>query len=148
MEVAMAADLTVAAADARLGQPEVLVGVFPPVAAALLPAEIGPKNALDLVLTGRTLSGEEAYRLGVTQRCVPADKLLDEGRALARHLAGLSRPVLVATKRAVRQACGRDFPAALHQAEHVYDHDLMKSHDAHEGLAAFLEKRKPVWRHV
>ncbi len=148
LELALAADLTCAAGDARLGQPEVQVGVFPPVAAALLPAEIGAKNALDLLLTGRTLTGEEAHRMGLIQRVWPLEQLLEEARTLARRLAGFSRPVLVACKRAVREAAARPFPAALERAEAVYAGELMPTHDAIEGLRAFLEKRKPVWKHA
>ncbi len=148
LEIALAADFTCVAADARVGQPEVQVGVFPPMAAALMPAEIGAKNALDLLLTGRTLSGAEAHRIGLVQRSWPVEKLAADALALARQLAALSRPVLVACKRAVREASARPFPCALERAEAVYDGELMVTQDAHEGLRAFLEKRNPVWKHA
>lgn len=147
LELALACDLVVAAETAKLGQPEIQLAVFPPVAAALMPRLIGRQHALDLILTGRTITADEGERLGLVNRAVPAEQfegVLDE---LVSRLAGLSRPVLRMTKRVIRDGMGRDVEAALDHAEAVYLDALMELEDPHEGLAAFTEKRSPEWRH-
>ena len=145
-ELALACDLVVASEDARLGQPEIRLAVFPPVAAALLPRLIGPRRALDLILTGRTLPAEEALQLGLVSRVVPSTSFETEVEAYVTHLAGLSRPVLQLTKQVVHEGMGVTLAAAVEGAEERYLNDLMRLRDPHEGLAAFLEKRTPVWK--
>ncbi|MDP2480124.1 MAG: enoyl-CoA hydratase-related protein [Candidatus Palauibacterales bacterium] len=145
-ELAMACDLVWAREDARLGQPEVRVGAFPPAAAALLPRLVGPQAALDLVLTGRTIGAEEALRMGLVSRVLPVDSFEAEVRSMAAELAGLSRPVLGVARRAVREAIGRPPGTALDRAESLYLEDLLPLRDAAEGVAAFMEKREPAWR--
>lgn len=145
LELALACDLVLARADARLGQPEIRLGVFPPAAAALLPRRVGTQAALDLALTGRTVTGEEAARLGLVARVAPGDELAAASDALVRQLAALSGPVLALTKRAVREGLERSLTDALAHADRLYLNDLMQLNDPHEGLAAFVEKREPVW---
>lgn len=144
-EVAMACDLVLASEDARFGQPEIRLGVFPPTAAALLPRLVGRQRALDLVLTGRTLTAREAAAIGLVA-LVFASADFEEGVAeYAGRLAALSRPVLMLTKQAVSQGLEGTLEDALAAADHLYVSELMNLHDPHEGLAAFLEKREPVW---
>lgn len=145
-ELLLGCDVVIASAAARFGQPEIRLGVFPPVASALLARRIGPSAAADLILTGRIIDAAEAARVGLATRVVAADALDAAAREYAVVLAGLSGPVLRLTKRALR-AGGRLGPdEALAHAESLYLRELMELHDAHEGVAAFLEKRAPVWR--
>lgn len=145
-ELALACDLVLAREDARIGQPEIRLGVFPPVAAALLPGRIGPQRAAELVLTGRTLSATEAREWGLVTEVLPADGFAHEVERAVSGLTALSRPALRLAKRALRAGLELPFDAALERAEALYLGELMRCEDPHEGLAAFLEKRRPVWK--
>jgi cyclohexa-1,5-dienecarbonyl-CoA hydratase len=144
-ELALASDLVLAREDARLGQPEIRLGVFPPAAAALLPRLIGRQRALDLLLTGRSVAADEALRIGLVARVLPQDGFDHEVSDFVARLAAHSRPVLAMTKRAAIESLDRPVDDALGAADHLYLSDLMALRDAHEGLAAFMEKREPVW---
>jgi cyclohexa-1,5-dienecarbonyl-CoA hydratase len=145
MELALACDLVIATEDARFGQPEIELGCYPPVAAALYPSLIGAGRTLDLLLTGRTLSCEEAERMGLVARRVP-DLDAAVGEAVAAILAR-SAPVTRLTKRAVRAGRDLGFSEALDAAESLYLEELCRTEDMEEGIAAFLAKRRPVWKH-
>jgi cyclohexa-1,5-dienecarbonyl-CoA hydratase len=145
-ELALACDIVLASDDVRLGQPEIRLGVFPPAAAALLPRLVGRQRALDLLLTGRTVHADEALRLGLVARVLPQDGFRDAVDHYTAALAGHSRPVLALAKRAVAENLERPLSDALHAADHLYLTELMALHDPHEGLAAFMEKREPVWK--
>lgn len=141
LELALMADLVYAAPGTRLGQPEILLGVMPPLAAAWLPDQIGVRRTNELLLTGRTLEAEEAKSWGLI------NDVLDE-QHLQKVLEGLlaaSRPALVATKRAIAAARGDRFQRALPEAMGIYLNELMAARDPVEGLRAFLEKRRPVF---
>lgn len=144
-ELALAADIVLAADDLRIGQPEIRLAVFPPAAAALLPRLAGRSRALDLVLTGRTLGATEAQAMGLVSRVFPAASFAAGAEAVLEDLAALSGPALRLAKRAVTQGLDRPLAAALDGAESLYLDELMHLSDAHEGLAAFLEKRPPAW---
>jgi cyclohexa-1,5-dienecarbonyl-CoA hydratase len=147
MELALGCDLVLATDDARFGQPEIELGCYPPAAAALYPRLLGTARTLELLLSGRTLSCEEAERLGLVTWRVEAGGLdLGIARVLA-DLTAKSAAVTRLTKRAV--SAGRDLPfdAAIEETEQIYLQDLCATADMEEGLAAFLEKRKPVWQH-
>lgn len=144
-ELALACDIVLAADDAKLGQPEIRLGVFPPAAAALLPRLVGRQRALDLLLTGRTILADEALRLGLVAQVFPRDGFRTAAHGYATTLAAYSRPVLSMTKRAVAENLDRPLGAALDAADRLYLTQLMALHDPHEGLAAFMEKRDPVW---
>ncbi|GMV05307.1 MAG: putative enoyl-CoA hydratase echA8 [Gemmatimonadota bacterium] len=146
LEVALACDVVVAREGAKLGQPEIRLGVFPPFAAAVLPRLVGRARALDLCLTGRTLVAEEAEAWGLVQHVWPKDTFADEAAAYVAGLAASSGPVLRLAKRAVVEGLDAPLGEALHAAERLYLDDLMELDDAREGLAAFLEKRTPVWK--
>lgn len=145
-ELVAACDVVLAREDARLGQPEIRLGVFPPAACALLPRLLGRQRALDLILTGRTLGAREALEAGLVQRVLPEEEFEDRVGAFLAHLAGLSRPVLRLAKRAVREGTDRSLAEALRGAERIYLEELMRLHDPVEGLTSFLEKREPAWR--
>ncbi len=147
MELALSCDLMIATDDARFAQPEIELGCYPPVASALLPSRIGAGLTLDLALTGRTLTCEEAERLGLVTRRVSSGTLDEAVRELATQIFAKSAPVVRLAKKAVR--AGRDLPfsEALAETERIYKEELLPLEDLEEGAAAFLEKRRPVWRH-
>lgn len=145
-ELALACDLVWARADAKIGQPEIQLGVFPPVAAALLPRRIGWARAAELVLTGRALPAAEAREWGLVSEVWPADAFAQAVEDAVARLTALSRPALRLAKRALRAGLELDFDAALEHAEDLYLSELMRCADPHEGLAAFLEKRRPAWK--
>ncbi|MFP5287747.1 MAG: enoyl-CoA hydratase/isomerase family protein [Thermoanaerobaculia bacterium] len=147
MELAMACDLVIATDDARFGQPEVDLGCFPPVAAALYPSRIGAGRTIELLVTGRPLTCREAEGLGLVTRCVAAGSL---DKVVARFLeeaGGKSAAVTRLIKKAVRAGRDLGFSAALEETERIYVGELGRTEDMAEGVAAFLEKRRPVWRH-
>jgi cyclohexa-1,5-dienecarbonyl-CoA hydratase len=146
MELAMSCDLVIATDDARFAQPEIELGCYPPVASALLPSRIGAGLTLDLALTGRTLTCEEAERLGLVARRVPSGTLDEAVRDFVAQVAAKSAPVVRLAKKAVR--AGRDLPfsKALAETERIYKEELLPLEDLAEGINAFLEKRRPVWR--
>ncbi len=145
-ELAMACDIVVASENARFGVPEINVGVFPPVALVLLPKLVGRFKALELVLTGDTVNAEEAKRLGLVNRVVPADKLGEEVNKVIAKLREKSPIVLNLTRMALYRVVDVEFRKALESVTDIYKGQLMKTEDAIEGLKAFLEKRKPVWK--
>ena len=147
MELALACDLVLATDDARFGQPEIELGCFPPVAAALYPGRLGRQRVLELLLTGRILTAEEAERLGLVTWRVPAAGLAAERERIASLLTGKSAVVTRLTKRAVRTGEELPFAPALETIERIYLDELPRTEDMDEGIAAFLEKRRPVWRH-
>jgi cyclohexa-1,5-dienecarbonyl-CoA hydratase len=144
-ELAQACDVVLAREDAQFAQPEIRLGVFAPAAAVLLPRLIGRQRALDLLLTGRRVTAAEARELGLVARVLPAASFESGVAEYADSLARLSRPVLALCKRAVLENLERPLDAALAAADRLYLEELMALDDAHEGLAAFIEKRDPVW---
>lgn len=145
-ELLMACDVVLARDDARIGQPEIRLGAFPPVAAAVLPRLVGRQQALDLVLTGRTLEAGEAREIGLVTRVLAVETFEREVDDYARLLASRSGPVLRLAKRAVLEGAELPLAVALARAERLYLRDLVPLEDAREGLRAFMEKRDPEWR--
>jgi cyclohexa-1,5-dienecarbonyl-CoA hydratase len=147
-ELVLACDLVVASEKASFGQPEIQVGVFPPIAAVALPAMSGPKKAFETVLIGDRIKASEAERLGWVNRVVPPEELRATADALVNKLASLSGAVLRLAKRAVREGIAHTghFADGLAAVEALYLGALMATEDAHEGLAAFMEKRSPIWK--
>jgi len=148
MELALACDLVLATERSRFGQPEIALGCYPPVAAALYPQRIGSGRTLELLLTGRTFDCAEAAHLGFVHERLPDRAALD-GRASELGLAILRQSAAVTrlTKRAVRAGESRPYPAALAEAERLYLRELTATADMAEGILAFTEKRPPVWKH-
>ncbi|HSD46943.1 MAG TPA: enoyl-CoA hydratase-related protein [Pyrinomonadaceae bacterium] len=146
-ELVAACDIVIASDRSRFGQPEIKLGVFPPVGAVILPLVIGEKRARELILTGEIIDAVEAGRLGLCNHVVPQAHLeakLVEVLAKLRELSGTS---LQFARQSLDLGRGRTLDAALTAQENVYLHELMKTADANEGIKAFMEKRKPVWRH-
>jgi cyclohexa-1,5-dienecarbonyl-CoA hydratase len=145
-ELALFCDMVIASEKASFGQPEIQVGVFPPIAAVALPHIIGPKKALEMVLIGDRIRAAEAERLGLVNKVVPPEELRAAADEFVDKLTKLSGAVLRLTKRAVRLGSVGPFAEGLAAVEELYLGPLMATEDAHEGLAAFMEKRAPVWK--
>jgi cyclohexa-1,5-dienecarbonyl-CoA hydratase len=145
-ELVAGCDIVIASERARFGQPEIKLGVFAPVAAVLLPRIIGDKRARELMLTGDLIDATEAARLGLVNTVVAPDLLAQKTEELLARLRELSAPALEMTRRAIDLARGPVFEEALTKVEDLYLNELMKTEDAREGVNAFMEKRKPVWR--
>lgn len=146
LEVALAAGQIFATPEALLGQPEIKLGVFAPAASCLLGWRISPSAAEDLLWSGRSVSGSAAYALGLIQGLAEDP----EAAALAwfdEHLAPRSAAALACAVAAVRAPRVRELRARLAEVEHLYLDTLMKTHDANEGLAAFMTRRTPAWEH-
>jgi cyclohexa-1,5-dienecarbonyl-CoA hydratase len=146
-ELVAMCDFVIAGAQARFGQPEIKLGVFPPVAAILLPRIIGDRRARELMLTGEIIEAGEALTLGLVSRLVPAADLEPETSRLLNQLRGLSAIALEHAKRAINLGQGRSLDDALKEIEDMYLQELMKTRDATEGVNAFIEKRKAAWQH-
>lgn len=145
-EVATFCDFLITSESATFGQPEIKLGCFPPVAMVILPRLVGMRAALDLILSGRTISATEAQRIGLATRVVPDNDLDDAVAALVKELCALSPSVLGMARRGLWDSDGFDFESSLQSMEKFYLHELMKTPDASEGIRAFLEKRQPVWQ--
>jgi cyclohexa-1,5-dienecarbonyl-CoA hydratase len=146
IELALGCDLVLASSSARFGQPEIKLGVFPPIAAALFPHLIGYQQAARLLFTGEVISGEEAHRLGLVTHLASDDEILATLESLLARLRGVSGAALQMTKRALLMGADLGVLEALPPIENLYLGDLMSTADAQEGIVAFLEKRQPVWR--
>ncbi len=146
-EVVLCCDTAVAAASARLGQPEIALGVFPPLAAVLLPRLAGRAAAARTVLWGEVFPAETARALGLVGEVVSDESLEARIEELAARAAGLSSRALALARQALRRGAEGPLEEALRAVETIYLDDLMKTEDAAEGLNAFLEKRPPSWRH-
>lgn len=147
MELAAGCDLIVASDDSRFGQPEIKLGCFPPLAAALYPSLMGSRRTLDLLLTGRTLTCEEAHEMGFVSHCVAVDEVDSTVEETVQAITSHSSIVTRLTKRAIRAGQTLSFSDALAQTEQLYLEELANTDDMHEGLAAFMEKRPPKWNH-
>ncbi|HEY9282946.1 MAG TPA: enoyl-CoA hydratase-related protein, partial [Pyrinomonadaceae bacterium] len=145
-ELAAACDIVIASERARFGQPEIKLGVFPPVAAVLLPRVIGDKRARELVLTGELIEAPEALRLGLANHGVNSAQLEQKLQEVLGRLRELSSAALTMTRRALDAGRGYDLAELLARVETLYLNELMKTEDAAEGVRAFMEKRKPAWR--
>lgn len=146
LEVALAGGPIFARPDAMFGQPEIRLGVFAPAASCLLPWRVSPAAAEELLLSGRSIDGTRALGIGLVHAL--ADD--PEAAALAyfdEQLAGKSAATLALAIEAARATRARELGARLAEVEHLYLHRLMTTHDANEGLSAFLAKRAPRWEH-
>ncbi len=146
-ELAMMCDIVIAADSARFGQPEIKLGIIPGAGGTQrLPRAVGKAKAMDLVLTARMMDAAEAERAGLVSRVVPADKLLAEALAVGVALCGLSAPSLMMAKECINRA----FEGALADGvsyERRLFHSLFATEDQKEGMDAFVNKRKPVFKH-
>jgi len=145
-ELVAACDIVIAGERARFGQPEIKLGVFPPVAAVLLPRIIGEKRARELILLGEMIDATEALRLGLVNYVVPGIELEQKLLSVLAKLRELSAAALMMTRTALDLGERTGFQSALAEVENLYLNELMKTEDAREGLQSFIEKRKPEWR--
>lgn len=146
MELATFCDFVLAAESAQFGQPEIKLGCFPPVALVTLPRLVGTQVAKHLILTGCHISATEARGLGLVTRMVSDERLPGAVESLLEELRTLSPSVLHLTRRTLAGRHSADLLEQLEEVERVYLSELMQTHDAQEGIRAFLEKRKPVWK--
>ena len=146
-EVATFCDIVIASEKSKFGQPEIMVGVFHPVAAAIFPKLMWSKKALELMLTGETIRANEAKELGLVNQILPVENFEAEAeKFITEKLASNSAVVLQLTKRAFMEGATQNYSESIKKIEDIYLNELMKTNDANEGLAAFLEKRQPVWK--
>jgi enoyl-CoA hydratase len=145
-ELAMMCDTVIAAATAKFGQPEITLGVIPGAGGTQrLTRFVGKAKAMDMVLTGRTMDAAEAERSGLVSRVVPAEKLVEEAVAVAARIAAMSRPAVMIAKEAVNRAYETSLAEGVRFERRVF-HSLFATEDQKEGMAAFIEKRKPDFR--
>ena len=145
-ELAMMCDLIIAADDAQIGQPEISLGCYPPVAVAYLPEAIGFHKATEMVLVGEPVLAADAERMGIINKVVPRANLTETVDSYVDKLLTKSSAVLAITKRALREGAGRHFEKALDRSQELYLRDLIRTDDMLEGMNAFLEKRPPSWK--
>jgi len=144
-ELAMACDFVLASDRAKFGQPEINLGVFPPVAAYQLSRLAPPRRGLELLLTGETIDAQTAASLGLVNAVFPAAEFDARADAWLQRLWRQSASSLRFARKAFRLAQSADFDERLAAVERLYLEELMKTNDANEGLTAFVEKRKPAW---
>jgi len=146
-ELAMMCDIIIAAETAKFGQPEIKLGVIPGAGGTQrLPRAVSKAKAMDLCLTGRMMDAAEAERAGLVSRVVPADNLLHEALAAAAQIAEFSLPAVMMAKESVNRAYETTLAEGVTFERRLF-HSLFATEDQKEGMTAFLEKRKPVFKH-
>jgi cyclohexa-1,5-dienecarbonyl-CoA hydratase len=145
-ELAAFGDLVIATPKARFAQPEITIGVFPPLASTILPYVVGPKTALEIILTGEPVTAERALDLGLVNRLVPEAQLEKTVEELVSRISALSAPVLSMAKKAVLGGMGLSLRDGLKQSMDIFLNQLYRLEDSQEGLRALVEKRKPQWK--
>jgi enoyl-CoA hydratase len=145
-EIAMMCDIVIAADTARFGQPEITLGTMPGAGGTQrLTRFVGKAKAMDLCLTGRMMDAAEAERAGLVSRIVPAADLLTEAVKIAERICEMSRPIAMMVKEAVNRAYETTLTEGVRFERRVF-HATFATDDRKEGMAAFIEKRKPVFR--
>ncbi|MFY9221066.1 MAG: enoyl-CoA hydratase/isomerase family protein [Blastocatellia bacterium] len=140
-------DVVIASEKAKFGQPEIRLGVFPPMAAVILPRIIGLKKATEMILTGEPIDAFDAQNMGLVNFVVSEEQLEERTLEVISSFRDNSASVLEVTRRAIFTGFFPNFEEVLSKVEEQYLMQLMNLADPHEGLRAFMEKRKPVWRH-
>jgi cyclohexa-1,5-dienecarbonyl-CoA hydratase len=146
-ELASCCDFILASEDSSFATPEILVGCYPPVAVARFSSLIGYRRAADMILSGRTISAQEALSMGFISRVAPGGQFEAALAKLVEELLAKSGSVVRITLKALRELSLRGFDDALRRSEEIYLRELLATEDVEEGVRAFLEKRKPVWTH-
>jgi cyclohexa-1,5-dienecarbonyl-CoA hydratase len=146
-ELVAFADIVIATQSARFGQPEIKLGVFPPLAAVVLPRVIGEKKAREMILTGELLGAEASLSLGLVNHVVADNELETKAEEILGVLRQMSAPALEMSRRAFVASSGLPFDEALKRTEDIYLNQLMAFKDAQEGIEAFIAKRPPRWKH-
>jgi enoyl-CoA hydratase len=146
-ELAMSCDFIIAADSARFGQPEIKLGILPGAGGTQrLPRAVGKGKAMDMILTARLMDAAEAERAGLVSRVVPAERLLDEAMAAAETINQMSGPSLMMAKECVNRAFESGLADGVTFERRVF-HSLFATEDQKEGMDAFVNKRKPVFKH-
>jgi enoyl-CoA hydratase len=146
-ELAMMCDIVIAADNAKFGQPEIKLGVMPGVGGTQrLTRFVGKAKAMDMCLTGRMMDAAEAERSGLVTRVVPADQLIDEALKMASTIASMSRPVVMMAKESINRAYETTLAEGIRFERRVF-HSMFALEDQKEGMAAFVEKRPPNFKH-
>ena len=146
-ELAMLCDFIIAADTAKFGQPEINLGVMPGIGGSQrLTRFVGKSKAMDMCLTGRTMDAAEAERSGLVSRVVPADTMLEEALKAAEKIAGQSLPIAMMTKESVNRAYETTLAEGVRFERRLF-HSMFATADQKEGMAAFVEKRKPGFSH-
>jgi cyclohexa-1,5-dienecarbonyl-CoA hydratase len=147
LELALNCNILFADKSARLGQPEIVLGVFPPPASVILPLKIGYARAEELLITGKSITGEEAKNMGLVNEVFEDRHAMDEGVAewIEMHILPKSASSLKFATKAARIKYNHILSNFLPQLEYMYVSQLMRTKDASEGINAFIEKRRPVW---
>ena len=146
-ELAMMCDFIIAADNAKFGQPEIKLGIIPGAGGTQrLPRAVGKAKAMDMALTGRMMDAAEAERAGLVSRVVPLDKLMDETLGAALMICGYSQVAVMAAKESVNRAFEGSLSDGVMFERRLF-HALFATADQKEGMAAFVEKRKPDFRH-
>ena len=145
-ELAAFGDLVIATPKARFAQPEITIGVFPPLASTILPFLVGPKVALELVLLGEPVAAERALELGLVNRLVPEAQLEATVKDLIARITSHSGPVLTMAKKAILGGMGLSLRDGLKNSMNIFLNELYRLEDSQEGLRALVEKRKPNWK--
>jgi enoyl-CoA hydratase len=146
-ELAMMCDIVIASETARFGQPEIKLGIIPGAGGTQrLPRAVSKAKAMDLCLTGRMMDAAEAERAGLVSRVVPAERLLADAIEAATVIAAYSLPSVMMTKEAINRAFESPLAEGLLFERRLF-HSLFATEDQKEGMAAFVEKRKPAFRH-
>ena len=146
-ELASCCDLVVASDDSSFATPEIQVGCYPPVALARFSTLIGYHRAAEMILTGRHYGAREALDLGLINRVFAEDQFDNGLTSLLDELLSKSGAVMRIALKGLRELSLRDFSGALSRSEEIYCHELLQTEDVDEGVRAFLEKRKPNWKH-
>ena len=145
-ELAMMCDIILAADTAKFGQPEIRLGVIPGAGGTQrLPRAVSKAKAMDLCLTARMMDAAEAERAGLVSRVIPAADLLNEALAAAATISEYSLPAVMMAKEAVNRAYETTLAEGVHFERRMF-HSLFATEDQKEGMAAFVEKRKPVFK--
>jgi cyclohexa-1,5-dienecarbonyl-CoA hydratase len=145
-EIAIFCDLIFAADNLKIGQPEIKLCVFPPIALLMLPRLVGLKKASELLLTGKIIEAQEAEQIGLINKVVPLASFDSELQSFIQPFTELSLVGLGYSKKGINLGLETNFLEGLDKLEKIYLEELMTSEDAHEGLKAFMEKRKPLWK--
>jgi cyclohexa-1,5-dienecarbonyl-CoA hydratase len=145
-ELAIFCDLVITDETAKFGQPEIQVGVLPPIAAQVMPRIIGRKAANDLILSGRIISAQEAVEMGLINKVVAKGDLSQETESFIKPYLSLSAEVIRIAKKTIKAGLMDELEPSLKAIEDIYLNELMKTADAQEGLQAFLDKRRPEWK--
>ena len=146
-ELASCCDFIIASENSSFATPEILVGCYPPVALARFASLVGYRRAADMILTGRSVSAQEALTIGLISRIAPQGELETCLGVLLEELLGKSGAVLRITVKGLRELSLRGFADALARSERIYCDELLRTEDVEEGVRAFLDKRNPLWTH-